>query len=181
MAEDARSSLVEFRDSESQAERYNHGRGSCNATIDAFAIPGEPEASMIVRRICRTRTVWPEQVFGYERARALSAAVASDIVPLSSGRCSSPDRRGYVVLARRLMWRGIYGCTDLSVENIAELFGYSPASVRPWATSWRPFEKSEGAVWWHFWGPALADDVGVPLDEYDPVAEAEAVTNEVAR
>lgn len=176
-----RASLCECRDYESQAERYGHPRGGFNATVDAFEIPGEPEASMIVRRICRIRTVWPEQVFGYERARQFSSAVAHNVVPLSSGRCERPDQRGYVVLARRIMWRGIYGGTDLSVENIAELFGYSAATVRPWATSWRPFEKSEGAVWWHFWGPAIADDVGVPLDEYDPVAEAEAVTSGGAR
>lgn len=128
---------------EERDERYNHAAGSFGATVDAYEIPGEPEASIIVRRICRERSVWPDL--------------------LASG--SRGSRQGYVVIARRLIWRGLYALTDLSIENIAELFGYSPTTVRPWARSWRPFEESEGRVWWSYWGLALADLVGVPLEE----------------
>lgn len=167
------------RYSDAQAERYNHAPGGFHAVVDAFEIPGEPEASILIRRVCRERTVWPEQMFGYDRARSFGAAEPGG-VPLSSGRVEGRDLRGYVVSARRLAWRALYCGTDLSIENIADLFGYSPGTVRPWATSWRQFEKSHGATWWHFWGPAVADLIGVPLDdEYDPVAEAEAVTSEV--
>lgn len=158
------SPVAQGREDRTLAERYNHKPGGFNAAVDAFEIPGEPEASIIVRRICRERAVWPEQLLGYARARSLGAAEPG-VAPLSSGRCDEPSRHPNVVLARRLVWRGIYHGTDMSIENIAELFGYSPATVRPWAMSWRPFERSEGATRWLFWGLALADSAGVPLEE----------------
>jgi hypothetical protein len=123
------------------AERYNHEPGGFHATVDAFEFPGEPELSILTRRICRERHVWPS---------------------LLTNGC----RRGYVVFARRLIWRGAYELTDLSIENIAQLFGYSAGTVRPWATSWRRFED-DSPVWWEFWGPSCADSVGVPLQERD--------------
>lgn len=126
----------------SLAERYNHAPGSFNAQVDAFELPGEVELTMIVRRICRERSVVPRFLFDRE---------------------SRASRVGYVVLARRLLWRAAYERTDLSIENIASLFGYSPGTVRPWATSWKLFEADD-PVWWRFWGPALADSIGVPLE-----------------
>lgn len=119
-------------------ERYNHAPSGFNATVEAYEIPGEPFASMIVREVCRKRSVWP-------------------------GLLINGHRNGYVVMARRLIWRALYGHTDWSIENIAELFGYSPATVRPWATSWRPFEEQD-PEWWRFWGPAVADSILVPLE-----------------
>lgn len=128
-------------------ERYSHEPGSFFATVDAFEVPGEPILSSLIRRVCRERTIWPHWLFN---------------------GCHYRSRTGHVVLARRLIWRGAYELTDLSIENIAEIFGYSSATVRPYATSWRAFEKSEGATWWQFWGLALADLVGVDLDEAAP-------------
>lgn len=124
-------------------ERYNHAPGSFNATLDAFEVAGEPELSILIRRVCRERTIWPPWLFndGHRRSRT-----------------------GYVVMARRLIWRAAYEPPiGLSVENIAEIFGYSASTVRPYATSWRAHEKAEGVEWWRFWGLALADLVGVPL------------------
>lgn len=124
-------------------EKYNHAPGSFNATIDAYEFPGEPEFSILVRRVCRERTVWPPWLFD---------------------RTNRRSGHGFVVVARRLIWRGAYEPpVSLSVENIAEIFDYSPATVRPYATSWRAFEKSEGPEWWSYWGLALADLIGVPL------------------
>lgn len=127
-------------DTRTLAYRYNHGPGSFNALIDAYEIAGEPELTMIVRRVCRERSVRPSQ--------------------LQQGSL----RRGYVTVARRLIWRAAYERTDLSIENIADLFGYAAGTVRPWATSWNLFEK-EDPEWWSFWGLALADSIGVPLED----------------
>lgn len=155
-------------------ERYNHAPGQFGAVVDAFEIPGEPELSMLVRRVCRELTVWPEQLVGYALAHEYSGAVPNS-VPLSTGRCDGPQIGSRFADARRLIWRGAYELTDLSIENIAALFGYSPSTVRPWATSWKRFEAQQ-PVWWRFWGPARADLIGVPLDEpYDPASEAEAI------
>lgn len=129
------------RDERTLEEKYNHAPGSFHATVDAYDLAGEPEFSILVRRVCRERHVWPPLLF-------------------------SGNRKGFVVVARRLIWRGAYEPpVDLSVENIAEIFGYSPATVRPFATSWRALERAEGAEWWSFWGLALADLVGVPLED----------------
>ena len=145
------------------AERYNHQPGGFHACVDALAIPGEPEASVIIRRVCRERTVWPEQLFGYERAARYHAATQRS-VPLSTGRCDEPSRIGYVVTARRLVWIGLHYGTHLSIADIAMLFGYSPETVHRWASSWRHWPKAEGTEWWRFWGRALADMAGVPFD-----------------
>ncbi len=144
-------------------ERYGHPPGGFNAVIDSFEIPGEPSLSILIRRVCRDRTVWPEQLLGYARARSFQAAEPGH-VPASTGRCDSPLLGNRAVTARRLIWRAAYVMTDLSIENIAELFGYSPGTIRPWATSWRLFEKDD-PEWWRFWGPSLADLIGVPLND----------------
>lgn len=126
------------------AEKYHHAPGSFDALVDAYAIPGEPELSMAARRLMRKAIVYP-----------------GDLV------AGSLD--GRAVMVRRLLWRAAYELTDWSIENIAEMFGYSPGYVRPWATSWRPFEIANGGrnddsgAWWHFWGPSWADLAGVPI------------------
>lgn len=119
-------------------EKYAHAPGQFDYEIDRYAIPGEPELSMIVRRVCRVKTVWPTLI-------------------------ASHCRHNFVVFARRLVFRAAYETTDLSVENIAELFGFSPSYVRQWATSWVSFQADD-PEWWHYWGPANADLIGVPLE-----------------
>lgn len=121
-------------------EQYAHEPGSFNAAIDAYEIPGEPELSIIVRRVCRTKSVWPHLL-------------------------DSQNRHNWSVFARRLVWRAAYELTDLSIESIAAMFGgYSPGYVRSWATSWHLFEKDD-PTWWRFWGPTNADLIGVPLEQ----------------
>lgn len=127
-------------DEKTLEERYDHAPGQFGAVCDAYEVPGETELSMVVRRVCRVKAVWPPLIH-------------------------TQNRHNWAIFARRLVWRAAYELTDLSVVNIAEMFGgYSPGYVRGWATSWRLFEADD-PEWWRFWGPANADLIGVPLDE----------------
>lgn len=138
---------VQVTDRRALDERYNHAPRSFNAAVDAFEIPGEQELSMIVRRVCRTRSVWPDL--------------------LQSGKRPPSQRLRHVVYTRRLLWRAAYERTDLSVENIGDLFGFAAGTVRPWATSWRSFEVND-PIWWRYWGLSCADDIGVSLVKAAP-------------
>lgn len=137
---------------------------------------GEPIVSRLVRVICRDQIIWPEQLLGATSVprQADSATHASS--PLSTGPCREPNREPRFVYARRLLWRATYELTDLSVENIAELIGgYTPATVRPWAVSWKAFERVYGQ-WsehhdgsrfnrWMRFGPHMIDLLGLEMPE----------------
>jgi hypothetical protein len=149
-----------------EEEKYAHEPGSFNWCVDHFEIPGEPVLSRVIRNVCRHSTIWPEQLLG--RPAAGLAVSDPGRPPLATGHSYEPRREGRFVFGRRLVWRGAYELTDLSIENIAELTGgLTPATVRPWARSWRLFEKND-PVWWRYWGLANADRIGVPLDEEAP-------------
>lgn len=123
---------------------------------------GDPVVSQIVRRVCRQRSVWPEQMLGRNLARG---AVSPRSYPLATGPCEKPSSKSYIVLARRMVWRATYELTDWSIDEIAAAIGgYSPASVAPWARSWDPFWKQD-PEWWSHWGPAIIDDVGCDMPE----------------
>lgn len=153
--------------------RWEHfAPGSFKWCVDHLDM-GDPTVSQIVRVVLRRHTIWPEQLLGRTLARRYGAFSPSGY-PISTGPCERPSIQCRFAFARRLCWRAIYLRTTWSVENIAEFFGYSPSTVRPWAQSWKPFEKSEG-VWWMFWAPAILDDLGVEWPEHfaDMIVERE--------
>jgi len=140
-------------------ERYAHEEGSFNWCIDRVDV-GDPEISRLIRVVCRDQTVWPEQLLG---RRGAGVAVSPRSYPASTGPCPEPLIGSRFAFARRLIWRGAYEVTDHSVENIAAMVGgYSPSTVRPWATSWRLFEKRD-PIWWRYWGSKFIDLVGCEM------------------
>lgn len=137
---------------------------------------GDPVVSRLVRVICRDKTIWPEQLLGASGVSRQADSATNGSSPLSTGPCREPNREGRFVYARRLLWRAVYELTDWSVENIAEMLGgYSVATVRPWAVSWRQFERVYGAgrehydgsvfYQWRRFGPHEIDLLGLEMPE----------------
>lgn len=135
---------------------------------------GDPVVSRLVRVMCRDKTIWPEQLLGQSGARG--AACLPGREPLATGPSPAPRIEGRFVYARRLLWRASYELTDLSVENIAALLGgHTVATVRPWARSWKPFERTygrwerfhDGSLFnsWMRFGPHEIDLLGLEIPE----------------
>lgn len=146
-------------------ERYNHTPGGFHWQVERLDL-GHAVLSRIARNVCVRYVVWPEQLFG--RRHSGVAVFSDDIYPLATGPAEEPMTRSQFAFCRRLIWRAAYEATDLADETIAELTGFASATVRPWARDeeWRRFEKSQGVIWWWYWGPSIIDLVGCKIPEY---------------
>ena len=135
--------------------------GSFEWCVDRLDL-GDFDLTRIAKGICLRYITWPEQLLG--RARA-GDAVSPTGAPVSTGACAKPSLNPSHVHSRRLVWRIGFLLTDLSIENLAAAVGgYSAGYVRPWATSWRPFEEAAGPSWWpsdRLWIRRLAEPMGV--------------------
>ena len=107
-------------------------RGTFWWCIERFDL-GDRKLTVIARIVCRTYTVWPEQLVGRDRAEP--AVSRPDAPPLATGHSPMPLRKPRAVDARRHAWCLGRIFTDLSAAELGEAFGgYSASTVRK---AWR--------------------------------------------
>lgn len=106
---------------------------------------GNPELNRIVRGVCRTVVVWPEQLLGFNFAAERGGAVVG-VHPLSTGPCPDRSHVGHVAFARHWIWHIAYHDTDLHPADVATMMGFSASVVWAWGSpeKWR---KVQGNDW----------------------------------
>jgi hypothetical protein len=111
---------------------------------------GEPDLNRIVRAVCRTVVVWPEQLLGFDLAAEYGGAVRG-VHALSTGPCPVRSMAGHVAFARHWIWHLAHHDTDLHPADVARLMGFSAGTVWAWASP-EKFRKVEGSEWFvrHF-------------------------------
>jgi hypothetical protein len=108
---------------------------------------GDPDLNRIVRGVCRTVVVWPEQLLGFDFAAERDGAVKG-VHPLSTGPCPDRSNVGHVAFARHWIWHIAYHDTDLHPADVAAMMGFSASVVWSWGSpeKWRKVEGNEWFV-----------------------------------